>query len=207
MSAAAVLYLKLTAPGGEAIAGEVRVAAFKDQIEIGDWRWQLRHKDNTTRAEPTVLQFGKIMDRATTAMLLHMRKGTRLAAEITVHDSAEDNAFKLILRLKDVRITDYGFDIKASEDQAEGHVEEEWTFDYATIEFEFASQQDKGSAKVQLQRPAGASMEAPGGLKEKMLKMAGGLSVGQLDELWEALKRDADQRRMQGDKQKQPSEQ
>ena len=48
-------------------------------------------------------------------------------------------------------------------------------------------------------RPAGASTDAPAGLTQKMLKMAGGLSVGQLDELWEALKRDADKRRLHGD--------
>jgi type VI secretion system Hcp family effector len=214
MTTAADLYLELTGPNGR-INGESRVVGFQDQIEVIDWKWQLRHRDSTSAAEPTVFQFSKIMDRASTTMLGHMQKGTQLTADITVQDSSIDNPFILVIHLEDVRVIDYGFNIKVADDQKEGRVEEDWTFDYAKIKFQYKTQDDKGSgrkgtATVEMERPAGASTDSPSGMIEKIMTMSRGLQVGQLEELWKNLEREATRRRLQGDqqpKQQQPKQQ
>jgi type VI protein secretion system component Hcp len=206
MSAAAALYLKLTTPSGNVIAGESRAAKFKGLIELEDWKWSLARrktdKSNPTRAgdvdraEPSVLRFSKLMDRSTTAMLSHMRLGSLLKAELTLEDASEDQAFSLILHMTNVRIIDYSFDIRAPESQAEAHVDEDWTLDYETIKFDFTPDGKKGRTDVTFRREADASTDKPGGTTDKILSMARNLEVGQLDELWKQLKEDAEKRRL-----------
>jgi type VI secretion system Hcp family effector len=205
MTTAADLYLELTGPNGR-INGESRVVGFQDQIEVIDWKWQLRHRDSTSAAEPTVFQFSKIMDRASTTMLGHMQKGTQLTAAFTVQDASIDNPFILVIHLEDVRIRKYGFNIKVADDQKEGHVEEDWEFDYAAIKFEYKTQHDKGggrkgAADVRIERPADASDDSPSGPIEKIMTLSRGLKVGQLEDLWKKLQIEANKRRLQGDDQ------
>jgi type VI protein secretion system component Hcp len=208
MSTAADLFLKLLNPNLVLIKGDSRAGGFWNQIEIDSWDWKLAHRENTEQAEPSVLGFSKLMDNATTTMLTHMAAGDKLSAEIALIDLSDLSSsggkfdgtqYQLTVHLKGVRIIRYSFEIESAEGDTESEIKENWTFDYDTVEFRFSPGGRRGQKLVKLTRPTGASKETPGGLLEKVRRLASGglrdgeLQVGQLEKLFEALKKEAEE--------------
>lgn len=229
----AALYLRLTTPSGSVIAGDSTNAKFKGWIALENWRFNvaLDEGDNSTNAKeasagkpgkpgrsvPSVLSFSKLMDRSTTAMLTHIRWGTKLKAEIVLEDSwalqrgaaakelQTDQQFHLTIELTDARLTSYSVDLSAPSDQAEAFAEEDWTLDYSKITFDTLAATKKdakgvkegekpGRVKVTLERPPDASTDEPDDQVGRLFKMAGKLEVGQLTDLWQKLQKEAERR-------------
>lgn len=183
--AGALLFMKLSGSSG-VILGDSRVKEYKDQIELSDWKWNIRRKERDNGdVEPGIFGFSKLMDRSSTPMLNAMRNGEPLEAVLNLEDSSNQD-FHLVIKLTKVRITSFGFEAEA--DDAEGAVEEEWDFNYETIQFEYRASDKEGYSVVELKRPAGASTESPRKVEDKILELAKEIEPGRLDQLWAKLR-------------------
>ena len=150
------IFLKLTSAKTGVIKGECTADEFEDWIELDSWNWSLnRAKDEDAIGEPSQLSVSKLMDRATTAMLLAMESGEQLRARLVVDDASVDVGFELEVALEHVTIKDYKFNTQVSDKGAT--VDEEWTLDYRWITFDFTPDAKSGVKSVKLTRPLGAT--------------------------------------------------
>lgn len=183
------IFMQLTSPTSGMIKGESVVFERKDWIELDSWDWALnRSSKDDAVPEPSLLSLEKRMDRASTAMLQAMIKGEQLRAKIIIDDAAQ-NLMELSIMLEHVTIRDYKFSTEISEKG--GSVEEDWTFDYRWITFEYQQNAKSGVKSVKLHRPNTADASKSGAGKEKELKKlvselrAGGMSSTSLNKMWE----------------------
>jgi type VI protein secretion system component Hcp len=187
MAENARLFLLLTAPSG-AIRGESRVADKRDWIDIDDWSWKLdpsANKDDPEAIRPSVLSFTKTMDRATTAMLTAMAKGTVMTAAIQL-DDASRSMFDLSLRFDKVRLVDY--EVSTEIGDKSQSVQETWTFDYASVLFEYRADTRSGAMQVRLNRPPGSSTRAPDDREQMFRELSQDMSVQDLNLVWNRMK-------------------
>ena len=194
MSSAAKLFLKLIGSSSGLIKGEAKVAFFKDQIELNDWKWALSRKDKggnseNAKAEPSIFGFSKQMDRASTAMLGSMRNGEPMTAVISMEESSREQ-FRLIITLEDVLITSYDFSTQVND--AGGVIDESWEFDYESVRFDYRSNAKEGMSTWTLKRPPGASTKAPDNTPEgKMVELGKDISLDKIDDVWKKVKASA----------------
>ncbi len=186
MAESARLFLKLTGPAGQ-IKGESVVADKRDWIEIDDWSWDLEtsgNKDDTQAVRPTVLSFGKTMDRATTSMLGAMQNGTLLSASIELDDASGD-MFDLNLHFKDVRLLSY--DLRTEVADKRVGVSEKWSMDYSSVRFEYKPDSRSGAMNVELVRPPGSSTNVPDDKEGKFRELSADMSVQDLQDVWKKM--------------------
>lgn len=187
MSSVAKLFLLLT-HGGSPIAGESQTKGYEKQIEIEDWSWNIRRAKDSGRnapdkAEPSVLSFTKYMDRATTAMLAAAKTGDKLEA-VFVLDEQTPGSFLLRLTLKGVQVIKY--DMKLKLDKSSATIEEDWDFNYDTIEIDFYPPGTKPGMRgavttARAKRSPGASTASAG--ESKLIELAGQISFAELEQL------------------------
>jgi type VI secretion system Hcp family effector len=188
----AKLFLKLVGTQAGPIKGESQVFNYVDQIEIDDWSVKFEKESNPETGDtlnvPSVISFGKLLDRATTPMLLAMLIGDSLTATITLEEVAADQ-FGLNVTLEDARLLNYSMDAKDQEKSTS--VEETWTLDYRKIKFQHQSDNRRGTSVYELSRPAWASTKSPNSGKDKVseiAKLAAEFEPGALDEMWSRVK-------------------
>jgi type VI secretion system Hcp family effector len=188
----AKLFLKLVGTQAGPIKGESRIVNFVDQIEIDDWSVKFEKESDSRQGDtlnvPSVISFGKLLDKATTPMLQAMLIGDSLTATITLEEVAADQ-FGLIVTLSDARLLEYSMDAKDQEKSAT--VEETWTLDYRKIKFEHRSDNRKGTSVYELSRPAWASTKSPNAGKDKVseiARLAADFPPGELDGMWKQVK-------------------
>lgn len=178
---------------GDRIKGESTIVRFENWIDIDKWNWTLNAEvpptENAsehppgTRAVgvPSVLTFDKLMDRATTSMLVAMNDGDEMNATISMID-VKDQPFGLTIELTGARLIDYDASFKSEDKSVE--VEESWTIDYRTIKFVHKIG-NKTGATVLLERPHWATSDRPkGGAEDEILKLTKDLTAGKLNEVW-----------------------
>jgi type VI protein secretion system component Hcp len=203
MSAVANLLMKIEKKGGSTIKGESTIAKFEDWIELDDWNWSLgfetppEGKGGGNRSEesvPSVLAFGKLMDRASTFMLEAMRDGTELTVTMWMADES-DEPFSLEIVLESARLNEYDASFKSDDKSVE--IDESWGLDYRTINFAYFIGNEPGP-KVVLERPAWASPDKPKGRgpEQEVIKLTEGLSPDKLEALWVKVKQAAAQKRL-----------
>jgi type VI secretion system Hcp family effector len=187
---AAKLFMKLTGSSSGLIKGEAKVANFKDQIELTDWKWSIarKGKDAQKAAEPSTFGFSKYMDRATTAMLGSMRNGEPMTAVIGMEEASREH-FRLIITLEGVMII--GYDFATQINDSGGSIEESWSFDYDTVRFDYRSQAKDGMSTLILERPSDASTEAPSSPETKMIELARDMAPDKVERLWDRVKSEA----------------
>jgi len=195
MSALAKLFLKLNGPKGP-IAGDSRIRGYMGHIEIDDWSWSLQREkppsggDKDLVTVPSAIAFSKLMDRASTPMLTAMKDGDDLTAIITLEETASSQ-FKLVLKLEEARLLDYGLEIKG--DEKGGSAEESWTLDYRVITIE-RTVEGGGTSSYKFQRPGWASNDAPASgtakVEVEIGRLVKDLSPDRLNEVWEKIKKD-----------------
>jgi type VI protein secretion system component Hcp len=181
------LFMLLSDPSGP-IKGESRVVGREDWIELNDWNWELepaRNKDDAKAVRPSVLSFTKIMDRATTAMLTAMRKGTVLSASIRMEEDASLDMFDLNVQLDKVRVLSYDVSTQPGDTRLE--VVETWTFDYDSLSLQYKPDAKSGTMAVQLTRPAGSSTESSHGKARKFEELSEDMSVQDLALIWQRM--------------------
>lgn len=184
------IFMQLHGASSGEIKGESVFNERRDWIELDNWNWQLgRSSTDEAVPEPSLLSFDKRMDRASMAMLRSMLKGEELRATIIVDDSAS-NLLELTIRLEQVTIRKYEFSTEISE--VGGSVDEDWTFDYRWITFEYQANAKSGVKSIKLHRPLTASDKVISTKeKEKELgklitqMMSDGYDRRNLDKLWE----------------------
>jgi len=141
MSSFSRLHMYLAANSAQ-VMGESTDAGYADQILLTGFNWELsRGKDTKAgtdrgEVEPGAFEFSKPMDKASTAMLTHMRNGEELSALVTLAShpdskDAESSDYMLVFGLEDVRITDYKVD--ACDGEKGGEIKEDWTFTYSKL--------------------------------------------------------------------------
>jgi type VI secretion system Hcp family effector len=208
MSAVANLLMRIGVKGGSTIQGESTIANFEDWIEVDDWNWALgfqtasEGKASGGRSEesvPSVLSFGKLMDRASTGMLNAMSKGDELTVTLEMAD-VSDEPFRLKITLESARLNDYDANFKT--DDKGVSIEESWGLDYRTIKFEYFIANEPGP-QVVLERPSWASPDKPKGQgpEEEVIKYIGLLldqkfSDRDLDDQWKKMKQAAAEKRI-----------
>jgi type VI protein secretion system component Hcp len=201
MSNVASFFLKLSAgpagAGERVIRGEATDAAYRGQIEILSWNWEVEREAPTAEQRapgartagaptpmrssgvvPSVLKFTKPMCRATSSMLAAMEDGELLNAVFALEeDSATD--FLLEMTLGRVRILEYSVEVEGTE------IKESWQCNYETIRFDYRPDYTQGKLTATLTRPAGASTAEPADKSPegKILSMAAGMSSDQLKPL------------------------
>ena len=211
MSAVANLLMKIGVKGGSTIKGESTIVNFEDWIEVDDWNWTLgfqtssEGKASGQRREesvPSVLSFGKLMDRASTGMLNAMKQGDELTVTLEMADES-DEPFRLKITLESARLNEYDANFKS--DDKSVSIEESWGLDYRTIKFEYFIANEPGP-QVVLERPSWASPDKPKGRgqEEEVIKYIGALldqkfSDRELDEQWKKMKQAAEEKRISPD--------
>jgi type VI protein secretion system component Hcp len=194
MSSVAKLFLKLVGTQSGEIKGESRVVNYVDQIELDDWSWTLKPEKRPGTDEsipvPSAISFTKILDRATTPMLLALSVGDLLTATITLEEVAADQ-FGLELSIEGGRLVDYTMDAK---DQEKGAlVDETWTLDYRKVTFKHRNTNAQGTSEYEFKRPDWASNTGPGGAKQnresEIAKLAADHPPGDLDAMWDRVKK------------------
>lgn len=195
MSSVAKLHLKLFNKTRSAeIKGESRIHGYTDQIEIDDWSWNLKPESRTGSGKgedsipvPSVVTLTKVMDSATTSMLLAMTGGDLLTGTITLEEVAADQ-FSLSIELTDVRLVGCDFDAKDGDKSA--LIEETWTLDYREIRFHHVWA--NATSTYEMERPGWAKSEAGAGSEKKkiaeMAKIAEEYYPGQLEAMWTKVK-------------------
>ena len=203
MSAVANLLMKIEKKGGSIIKGESTVAKFEDWIELDDWNWSLgfetppEGKGGGNRSEesvPSVMAFGKLMDRASTFMLDAMRDGIELTVTMWMADES-DEPFSLEIVLESARLNEYDASFKSDDKSVE--IAESWGLDYRTITFAYFIG-NKPAPKAVLERPAWASPDKPKGRgpEQEVIKLTEGLSPDKLEALWVKVKQAAAEKRL-----------
>ena len=123
MSAVANLLMKIGVKGGSTIKGESTIANFEDWIELDEWNWTLgfqtpsegkRSGERSEESVPSVLSFGKLMDRASTGMLNAMDKGDELTVTLEMAD-VSDEPFRLKITLERARLNEYDANFKTDD--------------------------------------------------------------------------------------------
>ena len=189
MSEHARLFMKLTGETTGVIKGESVVAVRRGMIELEDWNWKLARGKKTADAdavEPSVFGFSKRMDSATSVMLKAMTGGELLEAEIRIEDSAL-NMVAMTITLHAAQII--GYDVRTQIGEKSTSVDEEWLFDYKSIEFEYRENLDAGWMQVEVDRPPGSSTDSPSNEKKKQIKLlTKDMSVQDLAQLWDEIK-------------------
>jgi type VI protein secretion system component Hcp len=214
MSAVANLLMRIVVKGGSTIQGESTIVNFEDWIEVDDWNWALGFQtgsegkasgERTEESVPSVLSFGKLMDRASTGMLNAMSKGDELTVTLEMAD-VSDEPFRLKVTLESARLNDYDANFKT--DDKGVSIEESWGLDYRTIEFEYFIANEPGP-QVKLERPPWASPDKPKGqgAEEEVIKYIGLLldkkfSDRDLDDQWKKMKQAAAEKRISPDEEK-----
>lgn len=158
MTQRARLYMSAVGDGGP-IAGESRVPAMRDWIELEDWQWQLDADGAAGRQpEPSVLSFSKRMDRASAALLSAMDRGMPMTVTLCMEDAAQE-LLSLTIKLRQARVTRYGLELR-DEDAAVSLVES-WELDYRDAEFLYREDRRSGVTTTTMTRLAGASTASP----------------------------------------------
>lgn len=140
------------AKGNAKTFGEATDEEFAGQILLDGFSWSMDYvvdkaKEGSTvasqrggglgevergRPEPGKFDIEKAMDRSSTAMLTHLKKGTKLTVTISLAAHAH-STFKLAIKLTAARIIDYTIDGKDGDKS--GEIDERWTFTYEQIDF------------------------------------------------------------------------
>ena len=139
------------AKGNAKTFGEATDEEFAGQILLDGFSWSMDYvkdkaKEGSTvasqrggrgevergRPEPGKFDIEKAMDRASTAMLTHLKKGTKLTITISLAAHAH-STFKLVIKLTAARIVDYT--INGKDGDKSGEIDERWTFTYEQIDF------------------------------------------------------------------------
>lgn len=163
--AVSLMFLQLTDAGGGTIGGDAEDADYSGQIELENFRWGLEEaavgkaitrKDGTSevpmRVVPGQLEFVKGPDSSTTRLLKAIASGEIMrGAEFTLTERSMLEPFHLVIKLTEVRLTDYELDV--SDEEASLTMEETWTLTYKTIKFTYDYE---GKHEVELERPPGA---------------------------------------------------
>ena len=190
------IFMQLTSPKSGPIKGESIVSEREGWIELDNWGWSLgRSSSDDAIPEPSLLTFDKIMDRSTTAMLKAMLDGDQLRAKIVVDDSSL-SLMELSITLEHVTIREYDFSTKTSEKG--GSVDEDWTFDYRWITFEYQADSKSGVKSIKLHRPQTASNSKPPHDESKKFRklggslLASGMSLSSLTEIWDEIVKSAE---------------
>ncbi|MFX1678582.1 type VI secretion system tube protein Hcp [Mitsuaria sp. CC2] len=158
MTQRARLYMSAVGDGGP-IAGESRVPAMKDWIELDDWQWALDADGAAGRQpEPSVLSFTKRMDRASAALLSAMDRGMPMTVTLCMEDAAQE-LLSLSIKLRQARVTRYALELR-DEDAAVSLVES-WELDYREAEFLYREDRRSGVTTTTVTRMAGASTASP----------------------------------------------
>ncbi|WP_077035855.1 type VI secretion system tube protein Hcp [Pelomonas sp. KK5] len=139
------LELRTDSKSGDQVKGETKDKHFEGEIQLTKLNWSIQREKNAKesgegqgqsqdrgRTEPEVLEISKAMDAATTVMLTHLSKNTKLWADITMAAHYE-NWFELQITLEDVRLIDYKCSVKDGDKS--GAVTEDWTLNYSKITF------------------------------------------------------------------------
>ncbi|MCW7539700.1 type VI secretion system tube protein Hcp [Aquabacterium sp. A7-Y] len=167
------------------IQGESQVPAMRGWIEVEDWQWSLRASGEAgEHPEPSVLTVSKRMDRSSTALLTAMDQGSAMTVTLRMEEASLE-MMSLSIRLEQARFTSYRLDLE-DEDSAAGLMED-WDIDYRLASFEYRADRQSGVITTSLVRLAGASVEAPDAPQRELLKLAGRLSVRQLEEVWDEM--------------------
>lgn len=204
MSAVAKLFMHLQGAQSGDIAGESVTKNFVGQIELDDWSWSLQPEpdpDNSTKKVPvgSVVSISKLMDRATTPMLVAMKAGDELKVTITLAEAAQTQ-FGLVIELLHARLIEYSLEAKSEERSVS--IEEKWKIDYREISFDHrTNQQSAGSKYEKILRPAWASKGTPGkkgGVEKQIDALLTTMSSeeadkpGTLEALWQRIKKKID---------------
>lgn len=192
MADTAKLYMRLTAPGDVAIKGECEIEGHEGEIEIDDWRWNLGTSSENGDPEPSTLAFGKLMCRATPAMLkalasLNEGQADPLKAVISLADHGQLGStgkplFEMTMTLERVTVLEYTVRLRTEE--AGASVEEDWVFNYETMRIDYRSAYHPGTSTVTFLRPPGASTDAPSRERGQLVKLMETLSGEDTAELW-----------------------
>lgn len=146
--AVADLYLLLTSQDKSPVKGEVKTKGYENQIELTDWKWSLSVDDGLDaqkglthgRPEPTVLEFSKPLDRASTVLMKALRTSYIFPeAKISlVHNIAE--GMSVFVTLQQVRVIDYKMSVRSTDKIVE--MGEEWVVDYEKVKIEYSARED-----------------------------------------------------------------
>ena len=134
------------AAGSTQVTGESPDAGYTDQIQLTGISWDIsRGKDtgagsNRGTVEPGLFEFSKSMDKASTAMLTHMKNGEELSAIVVLasHPDSTDAAssdYMLVFGLTNVRIVEYKID--ANDGEKSGEIKEDWSFTYSELNIRY----------------------------------------------------------------------
>jgi hypothetical protein len=85
-----------------------------------------------------------------------------------------------------VRILSYEVGTQISEKSQA--VEETWTFDYASVLFEYRADARSGAMQVRLNRPPGSSTQAPDDRQRQFKELSEDMSVQDLNLIWARMK-------------------
>jgi type VI protein secretion system component Hcp len=158
MTQRARLYMSAVGDGGP-IAGESRVPAMKDWIELEDWQWALDANGAAGRQpEPSVLSFRKRMDRASAALLSAMDRGMPMTVTLCMEDAAHE-LLSLSIKLRQARVTRYALELR--DEDASVSLVESWELDYREAEFLYREDRRSGFATTTVMRMVGASTTSP----------------------------------------------
>lgn len=158
MTQRARLYMSAVGDGGP-IAGESRVPAMRDWIELEDWQWQLAADGAAGRhPEPSVLSFSKRMDRASAGLLSAMDRGMPMTVTLCMEDAAQE-LLSLTIKLRQARLTRYA--LALGDEGASVSLLENWELDYREAEFLYREDRRSGVTSTTMTRLAGASTTAP----------------------------------------------
>lgn len=156
MTQRARLYMSAVGDGGP-IAGESRVPAMRDWIELEDWQWQLDADGAAGRhPEPSVLSFSKRMDRASAVLLSAMDRGMPLTVTVCMEDAAQE-LLSLSIKLRQARLTRYSLSL--NHEEASLSLMENWELDYREAEFLYREDRRSGVTSTTMTRLAGASKQ------------------------------------------------
>ncbi|UXH76153.1 type VI secretion system tube protein Hcp [Roseateles amylovorans] len=158
MTQHARLYMYAVGDGGP-IAGESRVPAMRDWIELEDWQWSLDADGDAGRApEPSVLSISKRMDRSSMPLLSAMDRGMPMVVTLCMEDAAQE-LMSLSIKLRQARVTRYSLELR--NEDASVCVMEHWELDYREAAFEYREDRRSGVTSSSVKRLVGASTASP----------------------------------------------
>ena len=146
----AEIFLDLSSAG---IEGDAEAQHYEKQIELFDWAWGASLEeaagdggaDSTSQAVGMAISFCKPVDGATTAMLSHLEKATRIpSAVLTLVQRTKQN---LMVRvdLKGVVLDSY--DLEVDSDDSEVSLSEVWSMSYEEVSIQYKGRLDAGDVR------------------------------------------------------------
>ena len=127
--------------GGSALVGDSRTVGYEDWVVISTFTWDAAKNENNV-VKPTTFRMTKVPCRASTLLMTALSTGQRFATvNVLIMDHQKylghAEGQQVLVTLTDVRAIEYAF--SATEEKSAVKLEEDWQFDYQTIEFAFGS--------------------------------------------------------------------